>query len=128
MKWLLNIINSEFFFQFVLRILQKEGNVFEDTPLLRMLIDDMGGNGRALEALGLAVKDFKSFENINFLSIAETVFYKRHYGNWISKTDYLTPVLRAILTHTTLEANKIYSWHQIFSRKNFQSNLRKMMN
>ncbi|GBC23164.2 hypothetical protein GLOIN_2v1479954 [Rhizophagus irregularis DAOM 181602=DAOM 197198] len=58
-----------------------QGNVFEDTPLLRMLIDDMGGNGRALGALELAVKDFKSFENINFLSIAETVFYqlKCHY-------------------------------------------------
>ncbi|CAB5360392.1 unnamed protein product [Rhizophagus irregularis] len=84
MKWFLNIINSEFFFPFVLWILQKEGNVFEDTPLLRMLIDDMGGNGRALGALELAVKDFKSFENINFLSIAETVFYqlKCHYGNW----------------------------------------------
>ncbi|CAB5181704.1 unnamed protein product [Rhizophagus irregularis] len=60
-----------------------------------MLIDDMGGNGRALGALELAVKDFKSFENINFLSIAETVFYqlKCHYDELSNKGTLTCPYI-----------------------------------
>ncbi|CAB4410932.1 unnamed protein product [Rhizophagus irregularis] len=45
-------------------------------PFNEMDVNRRYGNGRALGALELAVKDFKSFENINFLSIAETVFYQ----------------------------------------------------
>jgi hypothetical protein len=51
MKWLLILINAEFFFQFVLWILQKRGEIS-----LRMLIVDMGGNGRTLEALEFTAK------------------------------------------------------------------------
>ncbi|CAI2182777.1 11195_t:CDS:2, partial [Funneliformis geosporum] len=83
---------------------QKKGKpIFKDTPLLNMLISDMGGNGRALEALQSALKGV-DFENVGFVSIAEKVYHKLRdlYGEWISHTRYLTPVLRAIMTHTTL--------------------------
>ncbi len=51
-----------------------------------MLIDDMGGNGRALEALEIALKD-KDFENNSFLLIAEVIYYELNnlYCEWISK-------------------------------------------
>ncbi|RGB30967.1 hypothetical protein C1646_276735 [Rhizophagus diaphanus] len=77
--------------------------IFKDTPLLNMLINDMGGNGRALEALATALKDV-DIENDSFVSIAEKVYYqlKDHYNEWISHIHYLAPVLRVILTHTTL--------------------------
>ncbi|CAB4435665.1 unnamed protein product [Rhizophagus irregularis] len=82
---------------------KKNEPVFKDTPLLNMLVSDMGGNGRALEALQSAIEGV-DFENSSFLSIAEQVYYKLkdHYNEWISHTRYLTPVLRAIMTHTKL--------------------------
>ncbi|UZO28588.1 uncharacterized protein OCT59_022105 [Rhizophagus irregularis] len=68
-----------------------------------MLVSDMGGNGRALEALQSAIEGV-DFENSSFLSIAEQVYYKLkdHYSEWISYTCYLIPVLRAIMMHTKL--------------------------
>jgi hypothetical protein len=55
---------------------KREGNlVFKDTPLVDMLIDDMGGNGRALEALASALEDV-DIENDNFVFIAEKVYHK----------------------------------------------------
>ncbi|RGB31505.1 hypothetical protein C1646_763981 [Rhizophagus diaphanus] len=77
--------------------------IFKYTPLLNMLINDMGGNGRALEALATALKDV-DIENDSFVSIAEKVYYqlKDHYNEWISHIHYLAPVLRVILTRTTL--------------------------
>ncbi|CAG8663658.1 10780_t:CDS:2 [Funneliformis caledonium] len=86
---------------------QKKGKpVFKDAPLLNMLISDMGGNGRALEALESALIDV-DIENDSFVSIAEKVCYKLEdrYNEWINKTHYLIPVLRVILTHTTLIAS-----------------------
>lgn len=86
---------------------KREGNlVFKDTPLLNMLIDDLGGNGRALEALASALKGV-DIENDSFVSIAEKVYYQLEdrYNEWINKTHYLEPVLRVILTHTTLVAS-----------------------
>ncbi|EXX77845.1 hypothetical protein RirG_020140 [Rhizophagus irregularis DAOM 197198w] len=82
---------------------EKNEPVFKNTPLLNMLVSDMGGNGRALEALQSAIKGV-DFENSSFLSIAEQVYYKLkdHYCEWINYTRYLTPVLRAIMTHTKL--------------------------
>lgn len=82
---------------------EKNEPVFKDTPLLNMLVSDMGGNGRALEALQSVIEGV-DFENTSFLSIAEQVYYKLkdHYDEWISHTRYLTPVLRAIMTHTKL--------------------------
>ncbi|CAB4440588.1 unnamed protein product [Rhizophagus irregularis] len=82
---------------------KKNEPVFKNTPLLNMLVSDMGGNGRALEALQSVIEGV-DFENSSFLSIAEQVYYKLkdHYNEWISYTRYLTPVLRAILTHTKL--------------------------
>ncbi|CAB4425382.1 unnamed protein product [Rhizophagus irregularis] len=82
---------------------EKNEPVFKNTPLLNMLVSDMGGNGRALEALQSAIKGV-DFENSSFLSIAEQVYYKLkdRYNEWISYTRYLTPVLRAIMTHTKL--------------------------
>ncbi|PKB99105.1 hypothetical protein RhiirA5_505883 [Rhizophagus irregularis] len=82
---------------------KKNEPVFKNTPLLNMLVSDMGGNGRALEALQSAIKGV-DFENSSFLSIAEQVYYKLkdHYSEWINYTRYLTPVLRAIMTHTKL--------------------------
>jgi len=73
---------------------KRRKEIFKDTPLLKMLIDDMGGNGRALEALEIALKD-KDCKNNSFLSIAEVVYYdlENLYHEWISKTHYLTPVL-----------------------------------
>ncbi|CAB5363761.1 unnamed protein product [Rhizophagus irregularis] len=78
--------------------------IFKDTSLHNMLISDMGGNGRALEALESALKGV-DFPNVSFVSIAEQVYYKLKdlYGEWISHTRYLTPVLRAIMTHTALK-------------------------
>ncbi|GES91209.1 crinkler (CRN) family protein, putative [Rhizophagus clarus] len=87
---------------------QRDGNpIFKNTPLHNMLINDMGGNGRALEALELALEDI-DFENSSFVLIAEKVFFhlRDHYSEWISHTRYLTPVLRAIMTHTTLAASE----------------------
>ncbi|CAB4404479.1 unnamed protein product [Rhizophagus irregularis] len=77
--------------------------VFKNTPLLNMLVSDMGGNGRALEALQLALEGV-DFENVSFVSIAEQVYHKLrdHYSEWIGHTRYLTPLLRAIMTHTNL--------------------------
>jgi hypothetical protein len=86
---------------------KREGNlVFKDTPLLNMLINDMGGNSRALEALASALKDV-DIESGSFVSIAEKVYYQLEdrYNEWINKTHYLAPVLRVILTHTTLVAS-----------------------
>jgi hypothetical protein len=83
---------------------KKEGMpIFKDTPLINMLINDMGGNGRALEALESALKSV-DFENDSFVSIAKQVYYqlKNRYSGWIYHTRYLTPVLRAILAHTIL--------------------------
>ncbi|GBC51865.2 crinkler (CRN) family protein, putative [Rhizophagus irregularis DAOM 181602=DAOM 197198] len=67
------------------------------------ILSDMGGNGRALEALQSAIEGV-DFENSSFLSIAEQVYYKLkdHYSEWISYTCYLIPVLRAIMMHTKL--------------------------
>ncbi|CAG8735177.1 1629_t:CDS:2, partial [Funneliformis caledonium] len=80
--------------------------IFEDTPLLRMLINDMSENGRAFKALESALIDV-DIENDSFVSIAEKVCNKLEdcYNEWINKTHYLTPVLRVILTHTTLIAS-----------------------
>ncbi|PKC54715.1 hypothetical protein RhiirA1_505747 [Rhizophagus irregularis] len=82
---------------------KKNEPVFKNTPLLNMLVSDMGGNGRALEALQSAIEGV-DFENSSFLLIAEQIYYKLkdHYSEWISYTRYLTPVLRAIMTHTKL--------------------------
>jgi hypothetical protein len=81
--------------------------IFKDTPLQRMLINDMGGNGRALEALEKALGEI-DFENASFVSITEQVFYrlKINYNEWIYNARYLTPVLRAVLKHTILVASK----------------------
>ncbi|RGB30700.1 hypothetical protein C1646_671492 [Rhizophagus diaphanus] len=80
--------------------------VFKNTPLLNMLVSDMGGNGRALEALQSALEGV-DFENVSFVSIAEQVYHKLrdHYSEWIGHTRYLTPVLRAIMTHTNLDVS-----------------------
>jgi hypothetical protein len=71
-----------------------------------MLTNDMGGNGRALEALESALKDV-DIENDSFVLIVEKVYHKLadRYNEWINQTHHLTPVLRVILTHTTLIAS-----------------------
>ncbi|GES91215.1 crinkler (CRN) family protein, putative [Rhizophagus clarus] len=77
-----------------LRPPERDGKpIFEDTPLHNMLISDMGGNGRALEALELALKGI-DFKNTNFASIAQKVFdqLQDRYIEWISLTRYLTPI------------------------------------
>ncbi|GBC05018.1 hypothetical protein RclHR1_00060031 [Rhizophagus clarus] len=72
-----------------------------------MLVDDMGGNGRALEALESAVKDV-NYENVSFLSIVEMVYHnlKRNFAECISLAQHLIPVLRVILTRTFLYATQ----------------------
>jgi hypothetical protein len=88
---------------------QRQGKpVFANSNLVNMLINDMGGHGRALEALDEALRD-KDVDNINFLTIAEGIRAKLSdlYGEWISQTSYLKPVLRVILTQARVRANEI---------------------
>ncbi|CAH1765752.1 8667_t:CDS:2 [Entrophospora sp. SA101] len=73
-----------------------------------MLVSDMGGHGRALEALDEALND-KDLEKVSFLTIMEGVYAKLSdfYNEWISQTSYLKPILRIILTQVIVEANKV---------------------
>lgn len=81
--------------------------VFADNPVMKMLINDMGGHGRALEALGDSIKG-KDLDNINFTDLINDIRSGliKNYQGWLSKTTYLKPVLRIILSHTQVDKNQ----------------------
>ncbi|CAI2183769.1 1785_t:CDS:1, partial [Funneliformis geosporum] len=81
--------------------------VFVDNPVMRMLINDMGGHGRALEALEVSVRE-KDLDNVNFIDLINNVRSKLidNYQGWLSKTIYLKPVLRIILSRTQVDKNQ----------------------
>ncbi|CAG8641889.1 5740_t:CDS:2 [Funneliformis caledonium] len=81
--------------------------VFNDSPIMDMLIDDMGGYGRALEALGEAVED-KDLSKINFIDLINNVRLNLtyNYSGWLAKTAYLRPILRIILAHISVNKNQ----------------------
>ncbi|CAJ0847839.1 13451_t:CDS:2 [Entrophospora sp. SA101] len=76
---------------------------------------DMGGHGRALEALNEALND-NDLDKVSFLTIMEGVYAKLSdlYNEWINQTSYLKPILCIILTQVIVEANKdptLQSWN-----------------
>ncbi|CAG8698485.1 18761_t:CDS:2, partial [Acaulospora morrowiae] len=75
--------------------------VFVDNPVMKMLINDMGGHGRALEALVDSISGIY-LDNINFIDLINGVRSNlgKKYQIWLSNTDYLKPVLRIILSRT----------------------------
>ncbi|CAG8485785.1 16152_t:CDS:2 [Funneliformis mosseae] len=81
--------------------------VFNDSPIMDMLIDDMGGHGRALEALGEAFED-KDLSKINFIDLINNVRLNLtyNYSGWLAKTAYLRPILRIILAHISVNKNQ----------------------
>ncbi|CAG8601927.1 6732_t:CDS:2 [Acaulospora morrowiae] len=81
--------------------------VFVDNPVMKMLINDMGGHGRALEALEQSIRG-KDLDNINFIDLINDVRSNlgKKYQGWLSKTDYLKPVLRIILSRTQVSKNQ----------------------
>ncbi|CAG8448871.1 8972_t:CDS:2 [Acaulospora morrowiae] len=81
--------------------------VFVDNPVMKMLINDMGGHGRALEALEESIRG-KDLDNINFIDLINDVRsnISNKYQEWLSKTIYLKPVLRIILSRTQVDKNQ----------------------
>ncbi|RHZ89391.1 hypothetical protein Glove_15g40 [Diversispora epigaea] len=81
--------------------------VFVDNPIMKMLINDMGGHGRALEALEESISG-KDLDNINFIDLINDVRsnLNNKYQGWLSKTTYLKPVLRIILSHARVDKNQ----------------------
>ncbi|CAG8580579.1 16609_t:CDS:2 [Acaulospora morrowiae] len=73
--------------------------VFVDNPVMKMLINDMGGHGRALEALEESISG-KDLDNIRFIDLINDVRsnLSKKYQGWLSKTICLKPVLRIILS------------------------------
>ncbi|CAH1761224.1 14312_t:CDS:2 [Entrophospora sp. SA101] len=89
--------------------------VFVNNNLIDMLVSDMGGHGRALEALNEALND-NDLDKVSFLTIMEGVYAKLSdlYNEWINQTSYLKPILCIILTQVIVEANKdptLQSWN-----------------
>ncbi|RHZ64406.1 hypothetical protein Glove_325g15 [Diversispora epigaea] len=81
--------------------------VFVDNPVMKMLINDMGGHGRALEALEESISG-KDLDNINFIDLINDVRSNLNdkYQGWLSKTNYLKPVLRIILSRARVDKNQ----------------------
>jgi hypothetical protein len=81
--------------------------VFSDNSVMKMLINDMGGHGRALEALEDSIGG-KDLDNVNFADLINDVRSElnKNYQGWLSKTTYLKPVLRIILSHTRVDKNQ----------------------
>ncbi|CAG8438877.1 10974_t:CDS:2 [Acaulospora colombiana] len=75
--------------------------VFANDPVTKMLIDDMGGHGRALEALGEVLND-RDLSEVNYIDLINDVLSAliKNYSGWLNKTEYLKPMLRIILSHT----------------------------
>jgi len=75
-----------------------------------MLINDMGGHGRALESLEIAIRG-KDLDNCNFADLMDSICLSLTdcYSEWVNQTTYLKPVLHLILTHN------------MFGLKNFHS-------
>nr|CAG8450256.1 4513_t:CDS:2 [Entrophospora candida] len=88
---------------------QRQGKpVFANKPLLNMLVNDMGGHGRALEALEIAIKG-KDLDNCNFAELMNEIRVRLvdRYSEWVCKSIYLKPVLQIILSQKTIHENFI---------------------
>ncbi|CAG8577635.1 530_t:CDS:2 [Funneliformis caledonium] len=81
--------------------------VFNDSSTMNMFIDDMGGHGRALEALGEAVVN-KDMNKLNYIDLINNVRMNLtyNYSGWLTKTAYLRPLLRIILAHTSVNKDQ----------------------
>ncbi|CAG8787843.1 36376_t:CDS:2, partial [Gigaspora margarita] len=84
--------------------------VFGDDPVIKMFVNDMGGHGRALEALGEAL-DGKDLSEVNFIDLIDDVRSTliNNYLGWLSKIDYTKPMLRIILSHTLVNIDDTIS-------------------
>nr|CAG8464230.1 247_t:CDS:1 [Entrophospora candida] len=88
---------------------QRQGKpIFANKPLLNMLVNDMGGHGRALEALEIAIKG-KDLDNCNFAELMNEIRVRLvdRYSEWVCKSIYLKPVLQIILSQKTIHENFI---------------------
>jgi hypothetical protein len=77
--------------------------VFNNSPITKLFIDDMGGHGRALETLGeiLGSRDLKEVNFTDLINDVRSTLIK-HYSGWLFNTDYLRPMFRVILSHTPI--------------------------
>ncbi|GBC05314.1 hypothetical protein RclHR1_06170018 [Rhizophagus clarus] len=74
--------------------------VFTEHPIVNMLVNDMGGHGRALETLEKALKN-KDLENVNFIDLSGDIRCKlgQTYSYWTQRSKGIKQLLRIILTH-----------------------------
>ncbi|KAJ1562942.1 hypothetical protein HK096_002170, partial [Nowakowskiella sp. JEL0078] len=96
--------------------------VFPKHRFLDMLVDDMGGHGRALEILEDTVQMFchcnfqesdnreivTSLDNIILDDLLKEVMleFRNKYSEWIKMMDVMEPIIRIILTHTRVKKNQ----------------------
>ncbi|KAJ1554030.1 hypothetical protein HK096_005287 [Nowakowskiella sp. JEL0078] len=97
--------------------------VFPKHRFLDMLVDDMGGHGRALEILEYTVQKFchcnfqesdireiiTSLDNIVLDDLLKEVMIdlRNKYSEWIPVMDVMGPIIRIILTHTRVKKNQL---------------------
>ncbi|CAG8631663.1 229_t:CDS:1, partial [Paraglomus occultum] len=83
-------------------------SVFLKHPVIDMLVEDMGGHGRALESLEMALQD-KDLDRCNFVDILHKIRIQleNNYSLWLSKdyADDLIPLIRVILTGEVVSLN-----------------------
>ena len=65
---------------------------------------------RALEALK-EILDHRDLKEVNFIDFIDLINDVRstlikHYSGWLSETDYLRPLLRIILSHTSVRKDE----------------------
>ncbi|CAI2199835.1 16013_t:CDS:1, partial [Funneliformis geosporum] len=74
--------------------------VFPDHQIVNMLVDDMGGHGRALETLEKALKN-KDLDHVNFMDLSNDIRYQlgQTYSHWTQRSKGVKQLLRIILTH-----------------------------
>ena len=78
--------------------------VFPDHPVVNMLVDDMGGHGRALEVLQNSLYN-RDIDNCNFLDLMNNIRtqLEDRYNYWLTKANEFKPLLRVILAHQIIE-------------------------
>ncbi|CAG8713490.1 11753_t:CDS:2, partial [Funneliformis caledonium] len=81
--------------------------VFPSHPIIEMLINDMGGHGRALETLQDVLVHYKNLDIVNFTDLINDIRTKLQdrYSEWIvAGSQILMPVLRIILSHQVVDS------------------------
>ncbi|CAG8650524.1 1473_t:CDS:2 [Funneliformis mosseae] len=81
--------------------------VFPSHPIIEMLINDMGGHGRALETLQDVLVHYKDLDVVNFTDLINDIRTKLQdrYSEWIvAGSQILIPVLRIILSHQVVDS------------------------